>query len=62
MEIRVDFIVFEIQFFRLEAARRAYLNKKMEQTMLVSWFLQGSKNTCHNTHCSSFKSLYLFGY
>ena len=24
----MDFIVFEIQFFRLEAARRAYLNKK----------------------------------
>ena len=23
--------------------------------MLVSWFLQGSKNTCHHTHCSSFR-------
>jgi len=44
MEIRVDFMVFEIQFFRLEAARRAYLNKQMERTMLVSWFLLGCKN------------------
>ena len=27
----------------------------MEQTMLVSWFLQGSKNARHHTHCSSFR-------
>ena len=53
-------MVFEIQFFRLEAARRAYLNKKMEQSMLVSWFLHRSKNTRHNTHCSSFESLESF--
>ena len=36
-------MVFEIQFFRLEAARRAYLNKKMEQTMLVVMVFEGEQ-------------------
>ena len=36
----MDFIVFEIQFFRLEAARRAYLNIVLHSTPL-----KGSEKT-----------------